>query len=539
MANRQTVPGAGLRGALNLQEVRTQPTPLGEELVLERNNSADAVQIVTDTAAALAEKQRLSEYQRYAMEADASLQNYRNAMMAAETPAALEEIAKTAENDLAGRFNAPEFNKSYGADFWKKHGDKLIAANRADVRKIKEEKAPEFGRASLNSLLADTQNMLTNVSGGKGGFLLARGAEEIAHSPFLNEAEKQQYRDGFLKTGILNLALSDPDAATAAADTYLPEAGDTLKQQIGEVQKLREAQAQKQEEEQQEQAELAAFDKARKLWQNLEQGTINPAEFYVLNAENGEDTLWGLKEERSPIPLAEAYRAVRKMSGGEKLSAAEVRNAGNCLISAYKKNELPFDEASALSDQLMQAQSAQFSGMFDREADAFIDRVLGPDATGDWRRSDIRPFMEHKAKLALNIYQTYYGKKAALLEQAAAQGMSLTPVTERQFSRQALNETKETLGLKEHSGAPLSFGTLRQALRETYRGSEEGEIWQRFFREAPNAEDKKSALVKIASEQQRRELGYPRFNTYSELERAGLEKGDKFYYKGRLAVFKG
>lgn len=46
-----------------------------------------------------------------------------------------------------------------------------------------------------------------------------------------------------------------------------------------------------------------------------------------------------------------------------------------------------------------------------------------------------RELMEHKAKLAFDIYQNYYGRKTALAEEFAAQGGQMTPAAAK--NRQA------------------------------------------------------------------------------------------------------
>ena len=46
-------------------------------------------------------------------------------------------------------------------------------------------------------------------------------------------------------------------------------------------------------------------------------------------------------------------------------------------------------------------------------------------------------------------------------------------------------------------------------------------------------------MRRIATEEQKRELSYPQFETYDEVMQAGLAPGDWFYFKGRLAVMKG
>ena len=150
-----------------------------------------------------------------------------------------------------------------------------------------------------------------------------------------------------------------------------------------------------------------------------------------------------------------------------------------------------------------------------------------------------RELMEHKAKLAFDIYQNYYGRKTALAEEFTAQGGQMTPAAAKKIGRQALAETAAELNLKETPGDAPSFVELRRTLKSSYSGSGERRIWERFAKEAPYAEDKTAVMRRIATEEQKRELSYPQFETYDEVMQAGLAPGDRFYFKGRLAVMKG
>lgn len=91
-----------------------------------------------------------------------------------------------------------------------------------------------------------------------------------------------------------------------------------------------------------------------------------------------------------------------------------------------------------------------------------------------------RELMEHKAKLAFDIYQNYYGRKTALAEEFTAQGGQMTPAAAKKIGRQALAETAAELNLKETPGDAPSFGELRRTLKSSYSGSGERRIWERF-----------------------------------------------------------
>ena len=92
------------------------------------------------------------------------------------------------------------------------------------------------------------------------------------------------------------------------------------------------------------------------------------------------------------------------------------------------------------------------------------------------------------------------------------------------------------MGIVENTGAEVSVSGLKRVLKNVYTGNDEREVWRRFYAKAPYAEDKKALFKQIAAEEERRELSYPQFDTLAELEDAGLLRGEKFYFKGRLAV---
>lgn len=450
------------------------------------------------------------------MEAAASLRASRQAMEAAETPEQLREIATTAEKSLPAQFGSENSGKA----FWQEHGDKILEANRADTAKIAAMKQADFGRNSLRSMLADNQNLLAETAEPvQAEKLLEMGTGEIERTPFLTPEDKQFYRDGYLKTGILNLALNSP-----------------------ETRRLNEEGAKRQQERERQRSYLAAYGDAQSLWQKRERGEISPAQYYVLSADTNPEMLWGDGEDRSPAPLADAYRLVRKMNEGESLSAEEVRDAGNSLISAYRHNELGLEETAALQNQLVAAQQGGNASelIFDRAVDELADRAFMRDipAGAEQYTPYGRELMEHKAKLAFDIYQNYYGRKTALAEEFTAQGGQMTPAAAKKIGRQALAETAAELNLKETPGDAPSFGELRRTLKSSYSGSGERRIWERFAKEAPYAEDKTAVMRRIATEEQKRELSYPQFETYDEVMQAGLAPGDRFYFKGRLAVMK-
>ncbi len=530
MANRQSVPSMAGSGVMALQTAKASPTPTGMKREYAGNGMTEFLAEAADVTSLALKKKKISDFEQMSYETDEVLQGYRAQLSNAKSAEEFDTISKAAEDDLKSRF-ADRLN---GAEFWSEHGANILRANRSDVQKMREKKDFDFGKESLTSMLSGSQNMLARSAGDKGDKLLARAVAEIDNTPFLETAEKQQYRDDYLKTGILNLALNDPDKASAMTDKYMPAFRDELKKRIDDTRVLKEAFDKQEKERRQREADIAEYRQAFSYWQAKEEGNINPAEFYVLTAENKPETLWGERENRSDTPLADAYRIVKKINSGSQLSAEELRNAGNHLISAYRQKKLGLLEVGELQNQLMLAEGDKaFSGLlFDKEVDALADRVFMPDAEG----TDAADFMEEKAKLAFQIYENYYSKKTALADEFAEQGGVITPALEKRFRKQALAETCAEMGIVENTGAEVSVSGLKRVLKNVYTGNDEREVWRRFYAKAPYAEDKKALFKQIAAEEERRELSYPQFDTLAELEDAGLLRGEKFYFKGRLAV---
>lgn len=532
MANKQSVPSMSGNGVMALQPVKATPIPVGLKREFAGNSMTQLLQETAETGSLALQKKKKVDFEKMNYESDEILHNYRLQLANAQSTEEFDAISKTAEDDIKNRFQG-RFN---GAEYWAERGGDILKAHRNDVSKLREKKNFDFGKSSLNEMLATNQNMLAKSFGSKGDTLLSRAVAEIDSTPFLSQDEKTQYRDGYLKTGILNLALNDPDKAAVLADKYLPNSAGELKGRIDNTRALREEAEKLEKEQKQREEDIAEYRQAFSYWQAKEEGRIKPAEFYVLTAENKPDTLWGERENRSETPLADAYRIVKKINGGEKLSAEELRNAGNHLIAAYKQKKLGLDEVSELQNQLMLAEGDKsFSGLlFDKDVDALADKVFMPDADG--REGYLQDFMEEKAKLAFQIYENYYSKKTALADEFAEQGGVITPALEKRFRKQALAETRQEMGIVENSGADVSVSGLKRVLKTVYTGSNEREVWRRFYEKAPYAEDKKALFKQIAAEEQRRELSYPQFSSMAELEEANLLKGEKFYFKGRLAV---
>lgn len=130
-------------------------------------------------------------------------------------------------------------------------------------------KQADFGRNSLRSMLADNQNLLAETAEPvQAEKLLEMGTGEIERTPFLTPEDKQFYRDGYLKTGILNLALNSPETAEAAADRYFPGDSDGIKARIAETRRLNEEGAKRQQERERQRSYLAAYGDASHCGRN-------------------------------------------------------------------------------------------------------------------------------------------------------------------------------------------------------------------------------------------------------------------------------
>lgn len=550
MANRQKIPSWGLSGAMAKRPVAAQvTTPARRFIASQPNVYSDSV--LLDTANMLADKMQKTENERLAMQADISLKATRQALENAQNPEQLQEMVAHNDKLLAAQFDG---DKS-AQNFWKNYGDKILAANQADTQKIVAQKQIDFGQQSLNSMLADNQNLLAETQDElKAGKLLQMGSDEIQNTPFLNDNDKAVYRDGYLKTGILNLALHNPDAADKAVDTYFSDEvlKSDLKSQIQQTKSLNETYRQQDNEKQKRLSQLNRLADIQNLWQKKERGEISPAQYFVLaqNSLPKNDTddlsisVWGDDEQRSDTPLTETYRLVRKMNEGTQLSPQELNNASNYLINAYRQNKLGFEETAALQNQLMAAQTEKNTAdlMFDKEIDDLADKAFVADISSSLTRGDYaaKELMEDKAQFALNLYQNYYAQKTALTSELLQKGGQLTPLLEKKISQIALDNVVQDLKLKTNASQDAaSFGELKQALQSVYSGSDVLPIWKKYAQSAPYSEDKLETMRRIARDMQKKELSYPRFDTFQQLQQADLAPGDKFYFKGRLAVMKG
>lgn len=532
MANKQTVPDTRLDGVNVLREASAREAPIAKR-EYGGNPSLDlAISGLNAVSEVMRVKKKIDKEQMR-LETAGVLQDYRSRLASSRSEEEFDTISKAAEDDLKNRFQ-DRFN---GKEFWNEHGEKILETNRADMAKLREQKEVDFGRQSFAEAMETNQRLLAQASAESGDKLIARGIDEIEQTPFLSEDEKQQYKTGYLQSGILNLSLNNPERALELSRKYFPD-DEELPKQISETQSLRQQAEKDAAAKQQRVRDIDTFNRAFSLWHARENGDLSPAEFHILTARGGKSLLWGDVENRSETPLADAYRIIKKINSGSELSAEEYQTACNSFISAYRQHKLSIDAVSSLHNQLMLAQGDKnVSGMlFDSDVDGLADRVLLPDIDSTATTGFKRELMEQKAKLAFDIYETYYSKKTALADEFIEQGGEVTPMLEKRFRRQALQETAAELGLKENTTGELRFVDLKRVLKNVYTGTNERDIWQKFYEKAPYAEDKKALFKQIAAEEQRRELSYPHFDTLAEVEAADLEAGEKFYYRGRLAI---
>ena len=532
MANKQTVPSVNLKGVFLKDDLKSDPIPVERRREFAGNGVASSLALTADATNDFLRKRKEYEIEKRKFQIDQDLYNYRTQLNNANSPEEFMEISQGIEGDLRDKYQ----NDFWGKEFWNEHGEKILKANINDVEKIKQTKQVEFGKNSLNEMLALNQNMLVNANATKAKVLISSAVDEINNSVFLSDDEKKNYRDGYLKTGIVNLALNDEDEALLQAKKYFAD-DEKLVAEINETKRLKEIAFKRKQDEEKRQKYLNDFSKATDLWQKKASGNISDAEFFVLTRGMDKELIWGDKESRSLHPLVDAYKLVKKMNTGQRLTTDEIGEAGNHIMSAFQKNQIGAEEASSWQNQILMGQvdksSAEF--IFDDKADELADLVLMEDVEYNKNISDDGAnFMEQKARLSFDIYENYYGKKMALTEDFKAMGGFITPAIERKIARQAIEETRDDLGLKQNIGNKISFAELNDLLRKHYAEADSSIVWNRFYKQAPFVENKKELFRSIASEERRKVLNYPNFDNIEEVESAGLNSGDKFYLNGRL-----
>lgn len=488
--------------------------------------------VLKKTADVLEEKNRIEE-ENNILEADNVLKNYRQKLQESNSLEEFDEIAKGIDVGIKEHFSTNSSKKS----FFEKHGDNILELNKNDVLKLREAKEYEVGKHSLDVMLASSQNILMEAKGDKANTLIERGMDKINNSCFLKDEERSDYRKSFLKGGVLGLALSDSSKAREMALKYQSEVGDDMMEKIEEIEKIKLNEQKNLEIKNKRKEYVNKFGEAVNLWQMKERGEIGEAEFKVLAMEHG-DYLWGENgdSKESGDDLSKAYRIVRKLNRGDEYDAEELNDLSNYLMKAYKGSKISFDEVANFQNQLLAMESDKKTKerLFDSGVDEFLDNVMGADSFGG--RIEEKISMEEKAKIAFELYDAYWGKKLALSEGFLRQGGSLTPKVERVLRNQALEEIKEEFGYKENIGGKFGVKELKTVFNQFYKGAQKEEVWRDFYKQAPFVDDKVSLLKNIAKRQSNLEMFYPSFDSWAEVLDADLDVGDRFYFKGRLAV---
>lgn len=526
--NEQTVPSMQKGGALLRNEANGVLLPVGLKRYAAGGEMLGGISDVLKKTAQLANERNKYEEEKNRLYADAVLNEYKLALSNAKNPEEFDSIATSIDGDVKNVFSLNEGGKI----FFEKYGNKLLEENRKDIEKIRNLKEYDFGKNSLKSMLANNQSMLVNAMSKKGDVLLSRGVDEINKTKFLDDKERDELRKEYLTTGILNLALSDENEAYNQAKKYMADVDDGLVNKIGEISKFRKLDEENKLNAENKKKFIKQISDATSLWQQKERGEIGNAEFFVLSSQY-DDEIFG---KNNSGDLVDAYKILKKMNNGNELSNDEIKNAENGLINAYKKGKMGFDQVASLQNKIIEAQSDSnlAKRFFDNDIEEFVDSVFVKDVEATDFVS--KKIMEDKARLGLDIYETYYGKKMALFQDFINQGGILNSQAEKVLGKKALEETKNELGYKENIGLGVSVAELKPLLRQYYSGNNEEEVWENFYKQALFSDNKKEVLKNVARQQQRIELGYPKFNSLREVEEASLNTGDKFYLNGRLTV---
>lgn len=520
-------------GGVNLNRgISAVVKPVGLKRYVAGGEALEPMAKILDGASNILEKLNQTEERKNLLEAEGVLKSFRSALNNSKSLEEFDGISSSIEGSLSEYFSA----SSGGKEFWNKHGENIIALNKVDVDNLRKVKEYDFGREVFNTLLADNQGLLRVSDAKRGDVLLENGVNEIDNTEFLSESEKQDYKKGYLERGILNLALSDVEGAKEQFSKYSSVLGNDFGKQIDEIEKIKKEEMNEKQIREENEKQLGDFREALGLWQQREKGEISKSDFYVLSKDLGGQLLSGDFEEVSDdFSLLDAYRVVKEMNGGKELKVSEVVDVGNNLIRAYRGKKISLDEAVLLQNQLMASQTDKNTRerLFDKEIDEFSDRIMGGDNFSNSRIDKIA--MEEKAKVCFKIYDAYYAKKIALYQGFLGAGGVLNPNAKRRLDSEALEEVKKEFGYKEDEGGKVLYAQLKDVIKQNYNGSSEDDIWKRYYKEALFVENKKEALKKIAQEQQKLELSYPSFDSWVELIESDLEKGDRFYFKGRLA----
>lgn len=164
MANRQRIPSAQMGGALLKNQIQTVPLNVRDLSDMYDDSEDDFAANLVETGKNYFKIQKENEDKKKAMEADRILNEQRLALANTSSSKEFIEQAKNADTTLK-----TEVAKVEGLDdFFNTHSDKLLAANRADIKNLYAMKENEFGRNSLDEMLSLNQNMLAQSAAFKG-----------------------------------------------------------------------------------------------------------------------------------------------------------------------------------------------------------------------------------------------------------------------------------------------------------------------------------------------------------------------------------
>ncbi len=526
MANKQSVGAVHLGGGQMSQTMRPVVKPVIDNTIIDtkKDELNDFTTVLSSGQQYLIKLQKTEE-ENIRLKTIAALGNYRKQLYAAQNPEEFDQLVSNAPGMLEAMFSDAK-----EADFWRQNGAEILRRNQLDSEKIRAEKSIEFGKKSLEELLANGQKTVALMPEINGAELIENGIDEIERSDFLSDEEKADYRSRYLNDGILNLALQNSKQAEYLRQKYLAE-DEHFKKQFDEVKKLKDSVLEKSNEKQKNEEYLHRLDQVFHCWAQKERGDIDEAQYYILLNNEDNKLLWGDNENRSQTPLSEAYKMIKKIGANKDGSAvSDVRDISGYLMNAYHQKKISLDEASDVFSQLINPSYLVFN---DQYSDVLLDEILALDTMDNSDEGKL--FMEKKAELFFDVYNEYNTKKKVLAEEYKAQGGKLNDVVLKRIGRQAVNEIKEEFGFKTENEA-LSFGDIKRTLKSVYSGRNTTSILEKFCKQAPFVEDKKELLKNLALEEEKKELALPRFYSLKEVLEADLSPGERFYYNGRIAV---
>ena len=487
MANKQRIPSVNLGGANLKENIRTTSVLTDVKSVADENDFSLWKTAVDVGHNYLSARHKL-EQKNLKLKAAATLGIYQNELSETTSLKDFDELCLNS----AARFEKDVKEENGGDDFWCECGAEMLADYQTNAAALREDKEREFGRNCLDNMLADSENIFANATIPETYSLLKQGLDEIDTSPFLEDEQRNDYREHYLKTAVLNMALTSPLNAKKALKEYLADDAD-LKQQIEETEKLAQLGREKALNDKQRQNALNGLTEACALWQKKEEGVINEAQYYVLTA--GKDKVFD-EAENNDNAIVDAYRFVKSLNNKENFATDDLKAATVNLALAYKQGKLGLDETSALQNQLLLSTQDKTKAklLFDKTPDILADKILTEDTSSNLPEAKI--FMEEKAKTAFEIYDTYYTEKTTLADDFLKSGGVITAGVLKKLSRDALNNVYQMFGFAETKDV-YSFEELNQMLNDVASVEAKKRIWQKFAEEAPYAQEKKELMAKL------------------------------------------